>query len=122
MDSGGDLYGTAADGGADNDGTVFEMVKGSDTITILASFIGTNGKSPEAALLLDSKGDLYGTTPTNTASLSSGSVFELAAGSGTITKLASFNVRNGSDPVAALIMDSGGNLYGTTDQGGTKTP
>ena len=46
-----------------------------------------------------------------------GTVFELAQGSGTITTLASFNGTNGAYPQAGLIMDSSGNLYGTTDAG-----
>ena len=45
-------------------------------------------------------------------------VFELAQGSGTITTLASFNSTDGLDPHAGLIMDSSGNLYGTTAGGG----
>ena len=46
MDSSGNLYGTASDGGAANVGTVFELAKGSGTITTLASFNGTNGAYP----------------------------------------------------------------------------
>ena len=46
MDSSGNLYGTATDGGADGDGTVFELAQGSGTITTLASFNGTNGATP----------------------------------------------------------------------------
>ena len=113
MDSGGNLYGTTYEGGADNDGSVFEVAKGSGTITTMASFNGTDGANPVAALIMDSSGNLYGTTYRAEAT-----VFELAKGSGTITTLASFNIRTGGDPEAGLIMDSGGNLYGTTEQGG----
>ena len=42
MDSSGNLYGTASQGGAYG-GTVFELAKGSGIITTLASFNGTNG-------------------------------------------------------------------------------
>ena len=48
------------------------------------------------------------------AASTDGTVFELAEGSGTITTLASFNDTDGADPRAGLIMDSSGNLYGTT--------
>ncbi len=46
MDSSGNLYGTTEDGGGSSDGTVFELAKGSGTITTLASFNGTNGEIP----------------------------------------------------------------------------
>jgi len=117
MDSSGDLYGTAIGGGASGDGTVFELAYGSGTITTLASFNGTNGKSPPAGLIMDSSGNLYGTT-TYGGAFGFGTVFELAYGSGTITTLASFNLSIGAHPEAALIMDSSGNLYGTTVFGG----
>ena len=45
-------------------------------------------------------------------------MFEVAAGSGTITTIASFNGSNGEHPEAGLIEDSSGNLYGTTKEGG----
>jgi uncharacterized repeat protein (TIGR03803 family) len=117
LDSGGNLYGTTETGGASGDGTVFELAPGSGTITTLASFNGTNGADPQAALLMDSSGNLYGTTAQGGAA-GDGTAFQLAQGSGTITTLASFNGTNGADPVAGLIMDSNGNLYGTTKQGG----
>jgi uncharacterized repeat protein (TIGR03803 family) len=62
MDSSGNLYGTTAEGGASNDGTVFELASGSGTITTLASFNGTNGATSLAGLIMDSSGNLYGTT------------------------------------------------------------
>ena len=96
MDSSGNLYGTTAGGGANRDGTVFELAQGSGTITTLASFNGTNGDEPEASLIMDSSGNLYGTTIDGGTSWNGttndgyGTVFELAKGSGTITTLASF--------------------------------
>ncbi len=117
MDSSGNLYGTAAEGGAYQDGTVFELAHGSHKPTALASFNGTDGREPYASLIMDSSGDLFGTTWEGGAS-SDGTVFELAQGSGTITTLVSFNGTNGAGPKDALIMDSSGNLYGTTAGGG----
>jgi uncharacterized repeat protein (TIGR03803 family) len=117
IDSSGDLYGTTYYGGASNDGTVFELAAGSGTITTLASFNGSNGANPYAGVVMDSSGNLYGTTYGGGAS-SDGTVFELAAGSGTITTLASFDGSNGANPRAGLAMDTGGNLYGTTFGGG----
>ncbi len=117
MDSGGNLYGTTAYGGASSDGTVFELAKGSGTITTLASFNGSDGSDLEAGLVLDSSGNLYGTAETGGAS-GDGTVFELVHGSGTITTLASFNGTDGQYPYGGLIMDSSGNLYGPTIYGG----
>ena len=117
MDSSGNLYGTTC-GRRCGDGTVFELAQGSGKITTLASFNGTDGANPKAALIMDSSGNLYGTTTGGGAS-GDGTVFELANGSGTITTLASFNGTDGALPIAGLIMDSSGNLYGTATGGGT---
>jgi uncharacterized repeat protein (TIGR03803 family) len=109
VDSNGNFYGTTVIGGPSNDGTVFEIVRGSGTITTLASFNGTNGANPYAGLTLDASGNLYGTTSLN------GTVFEIAKGSSTITTLASFrNAANGDDPMGGVTLDASGNLYGTT--------
>jgi uncharacterized repeat protein (TIGR03803 family) len=117
MDPSGNLYGTTPSGGGSGDGAVFELAHGSSTITTLASFNGTDGANPEAGLLMDSSGNLYGTTATGGAS-GAGTVFELAAGSGAITTLASFDGTNGSDALGGVIMDSNGNLFGTASAGG----
>jgi uncharacterized repeat protein (TIGR03803 family) len=119
-DSSGNLYGTAYYGGANSDGTVFELASGSSTITPLASFNGTNGAQPKDALIIDSSGNLYGTTQGGGTS-SDGTAFEVVNGSGTITTLASFSGTNGQQPQSKLTMDSNGNLYGTTWNGGTNS-
>ena len=90
MDSSGNLYGMTYSGGASGDGTVFELAKGSGTITTLASFNGADGSNPLGSLIMDSGGNLYGTTGGG-GTYNSGTVFEVVAGSGTITTLASFN-------------------------------
>jgi uncharacterized repeat protein (TIGR03803 family) len=117
LDSGGNLFGTAYKGGASGKGTVFEVVAGSGTITTLATFNGTNGANPDGRLLEDSHGDLFGTTYAGGAS-NDGTVFEVAAGSGAVTTLASFNGTNGQEPRAGLAEDGSGNLFGTTYLGG----
>jgi uncharacterized repeat protein (TIGR03803 family) len=119
-DSAGNLYGTTTSGGANGDGTVFELASGGNSITPLASFNGTNGSDPNDALVIDSSGNLYGTT-VNGGPNSDGAAFEVAAGSGTITTLASFNGTNGNQPRGKLTMDSSGNLYGTTYSGGANS-
>jgi uncharacterized repeat protein (TIGR03803 family) len=120
MDSSGNLYGTTESGGASGDGTVFELVHGGGTITTLASLNGTDGSRPYGSLLMDSSGNLYGTAHLNGAT-GNGTVFELAHGSGTITTLVLFNFTDGAHPQGGLIMDSSGNLYGTTADGGAAT-
>ncbi len=118
-DSHGNLFGTTGggDGGVNTYGTVFEVAAGSGTITTLASFNGTNGSGPYASLVEDSNGNLFGAT-TEGGSSGNGTVFEVAAGSGTITDLASFNGANGSYPYCNLVEDRSGNLFGTTAFGG----
>ncbi len=128
-DANGDLFGTTNVGGANNDGTVFEIVKTAggyaSTPTTLVSFDGTNGEFPEASLIADANGDLFGTTtgldPTTNAQ-SGGTVFEIAKTAGgyasTPTILVSFNGTNGETPFDSLIADSNGDLFGTTDGGG----
>ncbi len=86
-------------------------------ITDLASFNSTNGGNPLAGLIMDGAGNLYGTAWKGGAN-GYGTVFEVVNGSGAITVLASFNGTNGADPLAGLIMDGAGNLYGTTSLGG----
>lgn len=96
------------------------------TETILYSFTGgADGGTPEGGLILDGKGNLYGTTETGGAN-GAGSVFELtpnSSGGWSEQVLYSFNgFVNQSDgyfPLGGLIFDSKGNLYGTTIGGGT---
>ncbi len=117
IDGSGDLFGTTTQGGTSNAGTVFEIASGSNTITTLTSFNGTNGGQPVGALLMDSSGNLFGTTQLGGAS-DEGTVFEIVHGASSITTLASFNGVNGQQPAGGLVMDSNGNLFGTTQQGG----
>jgi uncharacterized repeat protein (TIGR03803 family) len=130
FDAAGNLYGTADTGGATSTlcpvgcGTVFELKhsKNGWTQTALYSFGGTpDGAFPLAGLILDSSGSLYGTTYLG-GTHGFGTVFRLMpSGSGwTETLLYSFTGGNdGGRPSAGLIFDSKGNLYGTTQQGGT---
>jgi uncharacterized repeat protein (TIGR03803 family) len=117
FDSAGNAYGTASLGGSSGLGTVWELMKGSGTITALASFNGTNGSSPFAGVTLDANGNAYGTTDVGGAN-GVGVVWELAKGSGTITALASFDTTNGAFPRGPVTIDAKGNLFGTTEGGG----
>ncbi|HZK79912.1 MAG TPA: choice-of-anchor tandem repeat GloVer-containing protein, partial [Humisphaera sp.] len=116
-DGSGDLFGTTTSGGANGDGTVFEIAKGSGTIVTLASFDGFDAANPTAGVVMDSAGNLFGTASTG-GDDGYGTVFEIVSGSGVITTLASFDGYNGDAPHAALTIDGGGNLFGTTSTGG----
>jgi uncharacterized repeat protein (TIGR03803 family) len=119
LDPSGDLYGTTSSGGANGDGTIFEIAKGTTTLSTLFSFDSANGAQPEAQLVLDSAGNLFGTTAFGGAN-NQGTVFELPQGTTSVTSIASFiNNDVGDEPAGSLVEDSAGNIYGTTTHGGT---
>ncbi len=120
LDAAGNLFGATSQGGTGNDGTVFEIVRGTSTITTIASFTGLNGNSPNGGLVFDASGNLFGTTVSGGTN-NYGSVFEIARGASAITSVASFNKTNGQTPYAGLTLDSNGNLFGTTYQGGASS-
>jgi hypothetical protein len=150
FDSRGNLYGTAVNGGNTGGancpgldpptgcGVVFELSPPSGgtgpwTETVLYTFTGgSDGAYPQAGLIFDSNGNLYGTT-SNGGSLSGtichglggcGVVFELSppkSGSGPWTETPIYTLSGGGDgalPYASLIFDSKGNLYSTALGGG----
>jgi uncharacterized repeat protein (TIGR03803 family) len=116
-DATGNLYGTTRYGGADDGGTVFRLDAATNTLTTLASFNGANGSGPEARLIADAAGNLYGTTLFGGAN-DAGTVFRLEAGTHTLTTLVNFAGANGAYSHATLIADAAGYLYGTTEGGG----
>jgi uncharacterized repeat protein (TIGR03803 family) len=128
FDSAGNLYGTTNSGGVyGNYGTLFELTpngSGSWTETVLHSFgNGTDGFGPlYGSLIFDASGNLYGTT-TQGGINGGGTVFEFTpngSGGWTETVLHSFGVLpDGDYPFAGVTFDAVGNLYGTTDLGGS---
>jgi uncharacterized repeat protein (TIGR03803 family) len=120
-DAAGNLYGTTETGGAGHIGTVFELATdGTESVLHSFSYKNDDGEYPWASLVMDSAGDLFGTTKGG-GKYDSGAVFEVAA-DGTETVMHSFaGGSDGADPVAPLIIDTAGNLYGTTELGGTGT-
>ena len=121
-DATGNLYGTTHQGGgASAWGTVFKLdTTGAETV--LYSFKGDpDGGEPDAGLILDAAGNLYGTTHYGGGGGCQdgcGTVFKLDT-TGTETVLHSFQGNpDGGSPVAGLIRDAAGNLYGTTLYGG----
>jgi len=154
VDSAGDLY------GIDSLGGLFEVVKGSGTVTSLASDF-SQSQLPLYDLELNPNGNLYGVTPsaiveyapstgivttlatfdtavTGTTPLGitfdsnndiwgfseyggpegNGTIWELPAGSNTVSLAASFTSATGYTPVTRPVIDSSGNLWGLTSDGG----
>ena len=134
VNANGDLFGTTQEGGANNKGMVFE-IQNTGTVaapvyasapTTLVSFNGYDGANPYAGLIADASGDLFGTTEAG-GTYGYGTVFEIqntgavaapVYASAPIT-LVSFNSSNGANPYAGLTADANGDLFGTTEAGGT---
>jgi uncharacterized repeat protein (TIGR03803 family) len=130
LDASGNLYGTTTMGGADNSGTAFELSPDADgwSLTTLYAFCsepGCRDVGTMAALAWGKEGELYGTS--QGGGTDGGEVFELAPGPGdwSYTLIHTFQpsyynqpAPGGTNPYAALIVDSAGNLYGTTANGG----
>ena len=127
LDGRGNLYGTTTRGGPSNGGTVFTLRTDGTGFRLLHSFTGeaNDGFGPEAALILDGSGNLYGTTaaggpPVCCSDLggltSFGTVFTLRTDGTGFKLLRGFvgGTSDGANPMASLVLDSSGNLYGTT--------
>jgi uncharacterized repeat protein (TIGR03803 family) len=116
-DASGNLYGTTYFGGPSNAGVVYKVDVANKHETVLFSFAGANGANPEGGVTGDSAGNLYGTT-VNGGAASAGVVYKLDT-AGQETLLYSFKGgTDGASPLAGLILDSAGNLYGTASMGG----
>jgi uncharacterized repeat protein (TIGR03803 family) len=129
-DAAGNLYGTTAALGnpctTSNCGSVFELspaTGGGYTMTVLHGFtsIGKRPWNPQAGLVMDASGNLYGTTYAGGLS-GSGTVFKLSQTGGVWTETVLHNftgdVPDGAQPASALVIDAAGNLYGVTPTGG----
>ena len=116
--AGGDLYGTTQ-GDNKTNSTVFKITA-EGVLTTLHVFTGADGSYPEAALMLDSDGNFYGTTST-AGQGGGGTIFKMTPG-GALSTVYSFcsqtSCADGSSPHTALVQASDGNLYGTTVSGG----
>ncbi len=119
IDPQGNLYGTVQLYGTNTQGTVFEVIKGSSTVTPLATFTSNDGSSP-TGVIVDAWGNLYGTTkpPATAPPFGVTTVFEVAKGSGTITSLASID-EDIPESAVGLAIDSQGNLYGNYNYSNT---
>jgi uncharacterized repeat protein (TIGR03803 family) len=130
LDSDGNLYGTTYAGGVHGLGIVFELSppakKGKGwKETILHQFSGgKDGAHPSAGLVLDSKGNIYGTTYQGglASTTQYGTVFMISNSrprTKTVLHYFAGAPHEGAYPAGALVFDSQGNLYGTTQAGGS---
>jgi uncharacterized repeat protein (TIGR03803 family) len=115
----GNFYGTTDAGGsrAAVFGTIFRMTP-AGVLSRLHNFQGApnDGAYPIGPLTLATDGNLYGATPSGGASYS-GSIFKIST-SGAYTQLYSFNLNEAFGAGYALIQDTSGLLYGTSQEGG----
>jgi uncharacterized repeat protein (TIGR03803 family) len=121
----GNIYGTTVEGGSSNAcqpnyagcGVVFKLDK-TGKETVLHSFTNVpDGANPFSGVVLDFRGNLYGTT-TGGGAYGNGTVFKVDQ-EGKETVLYSFGtVPDGNSPIGGLVFDLAGNLYGTTSGGG----
>ena len=130
VDAAGNVYGTTGQGGTycapSGCGTVFELSPGEGggwTETVLHSFSLGDGYLPQTGLTMDAAGNFYGTTAEGGApTCNCGNVFEVSPGESggwTFTVLYSFNnLPDAGAPGASLTIDSAGNLYDASYEGG----
>jgi uncharacterized repeat protein (TIGR03803 family) len=126
----GNFYGTTVAGGnscSGGNGTVFELSRrgGHWKETVIHRFVPyADGASPQAGMTFDSSGNLYGTTSyggNSSCASGCGTIFELspAQGGGWSKKvLHEFTGSDGFMPLANLVWDASGNLWGSAEYGG----
>jgi hypothetical protein len=119
MDQSGNFYGPTQTGGADSNGSVFELTR-SDGSWVLSTLYSFDDICFTQSIAMDAAGNLYGACLVSGA-YGNGWVFKLtnSGGSWTLTDLHDFT--GGSDgalPYGGVALDTSGNLYGTTGVGG----
>jgi uncharacterized repeat protein (TIGR03803 family) len=124
----GNFYGTTSAGGTSKAckggcGTVFEITP-NGKLTTLHSFDGTDGVTPQGALVEATNGNFYGTTSSSEGTYGAGTIFEITP-DGIFTTLHIFcsvpYCTDGAEPEEGLIQGTDGNLYGTAAGGGANS-
>ncbi|HXB83238.1 MAG TPA: choice-of-anchor tandem repeat GloVer-containing protein [Candidatus Acidoferrum sp.] len=120
LDKAENIYGTTADGGSGQHGTVYKLRPSKaghwKMETLYAFKGGADGGGPYAGVTFDGSGNIYGTTLAGASN--SGTVFELTANTHSEKVLWTFDGKDGSAPLAPVVLDGAGNLFGTTSSGG----
>lgn len=120
--SGGVLYGTTTEGGAEGVGTVFRINRDGTSHAVLNAFTvdGGDGAYPGAGVITGSDGYLYGTTQNGGANLA-GTIYRVNTNGSNHTVLRSFSSSGGDGytPAAPVVEGRDGVLYGTTYYGGS---
>jgi uncharacterized repeat protein (TIGR03803 family) len=127
--AGGKLFGTTFSGGSSGNGTVFQLsppTHGNSpwAETVLHSFGGVDGSGPMGTLAVDTSGNLFGTTESGGSS-NDGAVFQLSpptpgqtAWTTSVVTSFSYAAGTGVSPLSGVVLDSAGDLVGTTYAGG----
>lgn len=119
LDSAGNLYGTTNEGGSSGAGVVYKLGTAGNLTPLYSFTDGADGGYPWGGVVLDSNGNLYGTTNTGGAGRQ-GVVFKVSS-DGQETVLCSFKSgKDGAYPQSPVTLDSAGNIYGTTYNGGAQ--
>ena len=125
-DQQGNIYGTTINGGTGKYGVVYELmppVPPSNTWTesVIWNFTGPDGEYPQNGVIFDPNGDLFGTARWG-GQYGFGTVFKLTPSGNTWTETNAYDFQGGADgryPIAGLMLDSSGNIYGATSDGGS---
>lgn len=122
-DGAGFLWGTTSQGGANGAGTIFKINLSTGVLTTVAELENTDGADPESELVADGRGFLWSTARFN-GSTFCGTVFKVRMATGELTKVVDFTGNSGAapgtEPLAGLVRDGAGLLWGTTSKGGSE--
>jgi uncharacterized repeat protein (TIGR03803 family) len=111
----GNFYLTSSQGGIYLDGTIFKITPGGKAARVREFCYCVDGRFPEAALVLGTDRNFYGTTSGGDGN--AGTVFKFTPAD-ELTTLYTFQGSDGASPNTALILAADGNFYGTTSGGG----
>lgn len=122
LDGSGNLDGEVSAGGAHNFGGVFQVNPNSETEKVLYSFPGAKNGSKPGLITLTSAGVIYGSTGEGGGAKNAGTIYALNATTKKKTTLYTFqDGLDGGSPNGGLVLDSSGNLYGTSREGGVNS-
>jgi uncharacterized repeat protein (TIGR03803 family) len=124
-DQQGNIYGTTTIGGSNQLGVVYELMPPTPpsktwTESIIWNFVGPDGKNPQNGVIFDNNGNLLGTAKQGGA-YGFGTVFKLTRSGSTWAEANVYDFQGGNDgkyPIAGLMMDGAGDIYGATSDGG----